>query len=168
MHRQKICPQCKGRVPSESSECLYCTADLSDEKEREETLANYQSFEASLSTLYTPQYAAPSAPSHSDTAAISSLYPGYELPSEPETKTPFAAPHRAEAIPEEHPQGNRSFFSILLLSLGANFLCIGLMLLLLGKGGTLSLSWNTHYWPLYCLLGLPLTFLGWRVLRRID
>lgn len=181
-HRQKVCPQCKGRVPAEASECLYCTADLSlnrEQKEEDYPLFHHQSLEDSLSsTSNTPpsRIAEPTTGSeeyfNDEIAAMTSLYPEHEtpsldLPAEDDLQPYYSVPSAEEqALPTE--EGHTSFLSILFLSLGANFLCLGLMLLLLGKEGMLSLSWKTTYWPLYCLLGLPLAYFGWRKLQKID
>jgi hypothetical protein len=59
-------------------------------------------------------------------------------------------------------QANNGFWPILLLSIGANLLTLGLLQLFFSDQGFLRLEWDSSYWFVYCLAALPLFFLGFK------
>ena len=149
--RTKMCPHCEGSVPIESSECPYCghsmiEADVDD----------------SLSHRYRPPYE-----------------PNREVKmreSAPETNVadPFAA-HKEEFARNSQPQqeplvkkeeGKQQTLAILLLTLGAQALTIGLLILFFSTDGQLTLQWSSRFWYIYCLVSLPFLFLGRIALKR--
>jgi len=40
------------------------------------------------------------------------------------------------------------------------------LLLILSHEGKVELSWNSSYWMLYALLGLPLVFVGYKLIKK--
>jgi hypothetical protein len=57
---------------------------------------------------------------------------------------------------------------LLLLMAGGMFLFFGCLLLFFSQDGELVLRWSQGYWMLYCGLGIPLLFAGWRFLRKLT
>lgn len=58
--------------------------------------------------------------------------------------------------------------ALLLLLGGSIFFLFGLMLVLFSQNGTFTLQWDSSYWYIYSALSLPLLFIGWRVLLKLD
>lgn len=64
---------------------------------------------------------------------------------------------------EQHAdEGRSSFWPILLLSVGANLLTVGLLQLFFSDNGFLRLEWDSSNWFVYCLAALPLFFFGFK------
>ena len=122
-----------------------------------------QSLQESLTSLYTPPYASQKKP-------VSTTPPTQPKNAFMAEKR-FNNPNLALGIPtipidsneELHvDEGRVSFWPILLLSLGANLLTVGLLQLFFSDNGYLRLEWNSSYWFLYCLGALPLFFFGFK------
>ena len=166
MERTRTCGNCEADVHIDATYCPFCGADLMATSMREETppprdpvFANH-SVQESLASLYKPPY-------------VSRDSRGLGVPDE-RRDTGYAEPereshvyNREELAPpqEEAPtQEGGGLWSILLLTVGANLLALGLILFFFSEGGTLTLKWNAHAWFLYCLVSVPLLMLGWRLL----
>lgn len=68
-----------------------------------------------------------------------------------------------ESSEEQHAdEGRSSFWPIMLLSIGANLLTIGLLQLFFSDNGFLRLEWDSSNWFVYCLAALPLFFFGFK------
>jgi hypothetical protein len=55
-----------------------------------------------------------------------------------------------------------SFWPLLLLSVGANLLVLGLLQFFFSDNGQLMLQWDSSYWFIYCLAALPLFYVGFK------
>ncbi|MBJ7448914.1 MAG: hypothetical protein JHC93_00985 [Parachlamydiales bacterium] len=51
---------------------------------------------------------------------------------------------------------------------GIFLLLFSLFLLFFSENGLLTLKWDSSYWAVYLLLGLPLLFFGYRKLKKIS
>ncbi|MCF7806737.1 MAG: hypothetical protein K9M07_02040 [Simkaniaceae bacterium] len=158
--RTKLCQFCEGDVPLDAQECPFCGQLLSEpiaSPDDEPPAAS------SFANRYDPPYA-----------------PDIKLKrSHPQTNVsdPFAE-HKAEfernvkqanpKAPLQSQEGKMHLASIFLLTIGAQLLTIGLLILFFSTDGELTLQWKSKYWYIYSLLALPLLFFGRRSLRKID
>ena len=55
---------------------------------------------------------------------------------------------------------------ILLFSLGVNTLLLGLYLLLFSANGEVFVRWNASIWYLYLLIGIPFSYVGYKMLQK--
>jgi len=164
--RQKMCTSCDGRIPFDADVCPYCAAAqpsmASSSEER-----HYQSLQDSLASPYAPSYVAkPAAPLGSKKETQSE--PWKETMAEKRFTNPSSSlgipqiPTEAVAQEEQADEGKSVFWPLLLLSIGANLLMLGLLQLFFSDQGFLRLEWNSSYWFVYCLGALPLFFLGFK------
>ena len=130
--RQKMCSNCDGRIPYEASQCPYCFAQQPVDSSSSKT---FTSPSDPLAALYPPPYSTESSPKINTMTAAA--------PSEERTQ--------AESIP---------FWAILMLTLGANLLTLGLLQFFFSDHGVLRLEMNASYWFLMVLVGAPLIYLG--------
>jgi hypothetical protein len=136
VERQKMCPNCDGRIPQEAVQCPYCFAQLPSDSSKSSASITTDP----LTALYPPPYAA------SETKVASKT-----TESEPTTETV------AESIP---------FWSILMLALGSNLLTLGILQFFFSDRGVLRLEMNAHYWFLMILTAAPLIYFGLRNLGK--
>ena len=145
--RQKICPQCDGRISLDADLCPYCATDQSKVLVSSN---HHQSLQNSLTTPYAPLYTA------------KTLKPVNEPMVERKINTTMGAPTIPSAPETVSKESKGIFTPILLLSLAGNILTIGLLQLLFSDRGFLRLEWDSSYWFLYCLAALPLFYLGYK------
>jgi hypothetical protein len=60
------------------------------------------------------------------------------------------------------------FLPVALLTIGSNLLILAFLLLILNHDGKVELEWSASYWMIYALLGLPLLFMGYKILKKED
>ncbi len=173
--RQKMCCNCDGRIPFDAETCPYCASEQSG-KTTAPAMAkelHHQSLQDSLTSQYTPPYAAKnvlfSSSSSDKKEFLNSQKP--ETLKEPMAEKRFnhsSVSLGVPTIPSEHAEeqnldeGKNSFWPILLLSLGTNLLTLGLLQLFFSDNGLLRLEWNSSYWFVYCLAAAPLFFFGFK------
>jgi hypothetical protein len=178
--RQKMCTGCDGRIPFDAMVCPYCAGEQVIAPATSAKELHHQSLQDSLTSLYTPPYAGklPGGEKKEFTANFGSgLYDPILKPNKPEPQKEPMVEKRfnsssislgAPTIPvdsaeDQHlDEGRSSFWPVLLLSIGANLLTIGLLQLLFSDNGFLRLEWNSSYWFAYCLAALPLFFFGFK------
>ncbi len=150
--RQKMCTSCEGRIAIDALVCPYCAADQG-------SASQHQSIQQSLSSLYPPPYAAKNTGPKSV----------HSKPQEPMPEKRFQQT-TSSGIPnihldqstEQQAEDKSSFWPLLLLSIGANLLVIGLLQLFFSNEGLLTLEWDSSYWFVYCLGALPLCYFGYK------
>ncbi len=147
--RQKMCTNCDGRIPYDAQACPYCGAEQSSAKEQ-----HHQSLQESLTSLYPPPYAEKNKPEPRKEPMAEKRFNNSMLG----TPTIPVDNHQEQQADE----GKSSFWPILLLSIGANLLTIGLLQLFFSDNGFLRLEWSSGYWFVYCLAALPLFYLGFK------
>lgn len=165
--RQKICSQCEGRVPLDSKECLYCSADLTAPALAEQPSSpfSHQSLQDSLASLYKPPYSGKGAKEQKSPAPAFKEAPS--LKHRPVSPSP-AEPIATTSMESEGQEAESSFGPLLLLSIGAVLLMLGLLQLFFSDNGVLRLEWNSSYWFVYCLGALPVLFFGFRAVNKLK
>jgi hypothetical protein len=167
--RQKMCSHCDGRIPYDADVCPYCaSAQTGSPAQVPPQEAHHQSLQDSLTALYHPPYGGKTPTflrNEEPTPA------NFNPPKEPMAEKRFQSTSAALGVPTipvdqaesaAVDEGKSSFWPILLLSVGANLLTIGLLQLFFSDNGALRLEWKSDYWFVYCLGALPLFYLGFK------
>ncbi len=173
LEKEKMCISCEGRIAANATKCPYCAAEQGDSEMKnafQAPLFERQSLEDSLASLYTPPYMGkrPQFGQQEELPLEESSKVVYdEQPSmyKEVTERPQMDPLLGATVQEEEAPPPNSFFSTLLLALGANFSLLGLLQLFFSKNGVLRLEWNASYWFFYCLIGGPLLYFGFKKLK---
>lgn len=137
--RQKICPNCDGRIPYDATQCTYCFTALQVEN------SSSKLFSSPQDSPYTPPYSAP--------------YKGVE--SSEAKKSPAPA-YGEGATAKAEVADNQSFLILLYLTLGGNLFTLGILQFFFSDRGVVRLEINGSYWFLMVLVSLPLLYLGFR------
>lgn len=149
--QKKLCWNCDGNVSKEIDNCPYCGVYLHAGQEEEGTSSWGFSSSSKKEEIPVPLYQiktdiADSAPS-----------------SEPEEEAASVSPASLTLV-----QLKQDVFPLLLLMSGSVFFLFGIILLLFSQNGTLTLQWDSQYWPIFLLLSFPAIYLGWRFLHQMD
>ena len=132
VERQKMCPNCDGRIPQESTQCPYCFAALQTDPSSSNKTAAPMTNDP-LSALYPPPYAS------SESKVTTKALPMNEVETQTDT-TPF--------------------WPILMLVLGSNLFTVGILQFFFSDHGVLRLEMNASYWFLMILVAAPLFYFG--------
>ncbi|HEX2579647.1 MAG TPA: hypothetical protein VHK67_04505 [Rhabdochlamydiaceae bacterium] len=153
--RQKICPNCDGRVAYDATQCTYCFATLQVDNSAPKifTPPAPPSHDA-LSGLYTPPY---SAPPHSSRAISESIEP-----KTAKTNPIYAEKDGSAVIDRTEPSETKSFWPLFLLVLGGNLLTLSILQFFFSDHGVVRLEINGSYWFLMLLASLPLFYFGFK------
>ncbi|MBI3236992.1 MAG: hypothetical protein HYZ48_04765 [Chlamydiales bacterium] len=177
--RQKMCPQCDGRIPIEATACPYCASaqTATPVHEEDDQFYRQKSLQDSLTTLYSPPYSAKN-PGYGQTDtnrgfsfmkqtdSFKDAVSEKRLHTAPSLGAPqIPADMHQEACASDEKSG---FWPILLLSIGANLLTIGFLQLFFSDRGFLRLEWDSSHWFIYCLAALPLLFLGYKKTTQLK
>ena len=165
--RQKMCSSCDGRIPIEALHCPYCATEQSSSA-FEKTYLQQKALQDSLLSFYPPPYSLKkNNPIKQDEQKSATVL--LKSPQQPVLEKKFVSAASASSFPKieekterEYQEDKNSFWPILLLSIAANLLIVGILQLLFSDEGYLRLEWNSHYWFFYCLASLPLFFLGYK------
>lgn len=155
--KEKMCGNCDGRIPLNADRCSYCGMEQTKISSRTPIFQN-QSLEDSLASLYTPPYQGkrPQFTEVPPAEPLHQLEPMYkEVTEKPQIQN------------EEEVETKSSLWPTTFLLAGANFIFVGLMQLFFSKNGILRLEWNAHYWFLYCILGAPCLYFGYKKLKEL-
>ncbi|MBS0649046.1 MAG: hypothetical protein JSS10_07495 [Verrucomicrobia bacterium] len=145
--RQKICPNCDGRIAYDATQCTYCFATLPQDNTSSKIFGSSQD---NLTAIYTPPY-----PTKAET--------------EPKTTSKAAVyPEKESPLTENAPTDVKSFWPLLLLCLGGNLLTLGILQFFFSDRGVVRLEINGSYWFLMVLLSLPLLYLGLKNASKND
>lgn len=176
---KQICWYCEGNVSIEALQCCFCGSELSSgnnhsspvEKEtlssdppHEPEVAVETPLDESLARFYKPPYlirerfAAPTPIEKIDKT----------IDTNSELSERVVDDEISETASESDEIGNSDALSLLLLSLGAFLLTLGLLLFFFAEEGSVTLQWNTNYWFIYCFLSLPSLYFGFRYLNKIH
>ena len=183
----KSCWSCEADVSFEATYCPFCGTDLltstiesatpskppSDKKFSNHTL------QESLASLYKPPYSVRNqrglgVPDEREESS-------FKKPPQLETKDPFEQTYEQMEISEQAaalPQNKTldaedegdisrrgSILPLLFLMIGAHLFMLGALLLFCSKDGFVNLQWNSRFWFLYCLMGLPLLIFGGKMVN---
>lgn len=149
--RQKMCLSCEGRIPLDANLCPYCAAEQGSA-----TFLQHKSIQESLTSLYPPPYGGKKELLKSEGSMSEKKFQS----ASPVINT--SIPHNATQQNTSTSEEKSSFWPLLLLSVGANLLVIGLLQLFFSQNGHLTLQWNSKYWFAYCLSALPLFYFGFK------
>lgn len=167
--RQKMCTHCEGRIAVEATSCPYCGMPLIGESDSAASPAfkSGLSSQESLSSLYPPPYSNRNFPSmKTDSKDTQSKFKAPQaLADNPFAKMPMAA---ATAVAEKPEEDKAGFMPLIFVLLGSNLLTLGLMQAVFSEGGFLRLEWSSKYWFYYCLVAIPLLYLGMKKIKEIK
>jgi hypothetical protein len=139
--RQKMCYNCEGDVDLEVIVCPFCAADLREEKPEQQR------------PIYNP------------TASVKNLNTQQSLYPPKHTEEPTPGEPVALAVEEEEPKN--VFGPLILLTLGAQLLLLGLFMLLFSHHGMMTLKWDARFWFIYLFASVPLLIFGYRALSKL-
>ena len=168
-----MCSHCDGRIPLDAPVCPYCASEQVALQASDEDAQFYrqQSLQESLTAPYSPPYSAKDPGyMHADLKQGSSFMKQAESYRDLLSEKKFASTNAlgVPTIPPEMQQEQimaeekTSFWPILLLSIGANLLMLGILQLFFSNQGFLRLEWDSSYWFIYCLIALPLVVFGYK------
>lgn len=147
--RQKLCPNCDGRISYEAVQCPYCFIVLQADGSANKPF-NAATTQDTLSPIYQPNYMSKSIPSESLDHLTKPLYPHERDPTLEKNK-----------ITDEG-----GFAPVLLMTVAGNLFTLGLLQFLFSEQGVIQLEINGNYWFLMVLVSLPLFYLGFRQLSK--
>ena len=177
IEKEKMCLSCEGRISLDAEVCPYCAAEqekVKIENPYRAPIFQNQSLEDSLASLYTPPYQG-KRPQFAEPQNIQK-----QLNPKPEpmynerplykdvTERPQMDPLLGAMVKEEDDQTKSSLWPTVFLFAGANCLFLGLMQLFFSKNGILRLEWDSNYWFVYCLLGAPFLYLGYKKIKELQ
>lgn len=171
--RQKMCGNCDGRIPLEALHCPYCAAEQSSNA-FEKNYLQQKALQDSLLSFYPPPYSLKKSNSinqneqKNSTVLLKSIKEPILEKKFVSTSTTTSFPKIEEKTEMEYQEDKNSFWPILLLSVAANLLIVGILQLLFSDEGYLRLEWNSHYWFFYCLASLPLFILGYKKVHQFK
>lgn len=142
--RQKLCYNCEGEVDLDVIVCPFCAADLREEKPEQLTPHFHQTqknFDTEA-TLYPPPYA-------------------------PRVREEGEEPSAQQPVIQDEEEPKGSYGSIILLTLGAQLLLLGLFMLFFSSKGILVLKWDARFWYFYMMASIPLLIFGVKSLNKI-
>ncbi len=145
--RQKICPNCDGRVDYDAAQCTYCFAALHVDNSTPKifTPPTPQTSQETLASLYTPPY---------------SSKPSSEYA--PKTTPIYAEKDGSAVIDRTEVSETKSFWPLLSLILAGNLLTLGILQFFFSDHGIVRLEINGSYWFLMLLASLPLFYFGFK------
>lgn len=144
--RQKICPNCDGRVAYDATQCTYCFTALPVDPSAPKMFTPSTSPE-SFSNIYTPPYT--SKPMEPMEAKIG-----------PKTTPIYAEKDGGALIDKTETSETQAFLPLLSLVLGGNLLTLGILQFFFSDHGRIHLELNGSYWFLMVLVSLPILYYG--------
>jgi hypothetical protein len=145
--RQKMCYNCEGEIDLDVIVCPFCAADLRSEKPEQQTPSYNPA--ATIKNMNTQQslYPAPNA---------SKTRPEENLEEEDQ-----------ELIPETTEEAKNIFVPTILMTLGAQLLIFGILMLIFSSNGAMILKWDARLWYFYVLSSIPLLIFGFKSVNKL-
>ena len=189
--RSKVCWSCEAGVSTQATYCPFCGTDLLSstsspkekrEKPREETPRKderfqSQSLEESLASLYKPPYAIRNrqglgVPDEREEASFETVAPRGENPvqsykTEEVKDGAISLPETAHGGLDKKEEHWGGVLPLIFLSVGFVLVVLSLLILFFSKEGMVHLEWNSSHWFIYLLIGLPTSYAGVRLLKRL-
>jgi len=147
-----MCCHCEGEVDLDVIVCPFCAADLREEKPEQQR--QVYTATTSLKNISTQQ----------------SLYPPHYAPKAPVVEPEEAAAAlSAEEAPvlAESEEAKNIFGPIILVTLGAQLLLFGILMLLFSHKGVMILKWDARLWFLYIFASIPFLIFGYRSVSKL-
>jgi RNA polymerase subunit RPABC4/transcription elongation factor Spt4 len=150
--RQKLCQNCDGEVDLDVIFCPYCGSDLLEEKKVNLAVEEVEKVAASKQGKihYPPPYTA------SKTTPLS-------FAKEEEEETAVEPPQQKSQIVPKSP-----FWAVLLVTLGAQALLLGVLLFIFSEGGAVHLRFDAKMWLFYVIFSMPMLYFGWKSVSQLD
>lgn len=145
--RQKMCYNCEGAIDLDVIVCPYCAADLREEKP-EQQAPSYNPKNI-LKNLNTQQ----------------SLYPSQKPPERVEAEEETDE-EPAEMVSTEE-EARDMIGPTVLMTLGAQLLLFGLLMLFFSNKGVMVLKWDARLWYAYVLASIPLLIFGYKSVNKL-
>lgn len=158
--KKKLCWNCEGNVPRETSNCPYCGVYLHREDDNDD---DYEDIEEEITPPYSPQVDAnkesfiPEAPYTKQRE---------EAISQDEPVAAVAAP--SVQISNSSSEWMKIAIPLILLLAGSIFVLLAFLIYFFSHNGALVLAWNARAWLVYALVGLPLLYFGYRSLSQLK
>ncbi len=153
--KKRLCSQCEASIPYEMGHCPFCGQEQIEKISIEEESQHGDSLH--LSELYHPPYLAQSL---GEVRKEQKPFESYSTSSE---RSGFDEQQLEQT--EKH-LAKKELMIILLLSIGGQFMLLGLMLFFFSIDGVVTLQWKSQFWYLYSLFSVPFLLLGFRSLKR--
>lgn len=147
--RKRLCWNCEGSVSIAEEICPFCGVSV------------VPAFLEGAGTHFAPPY------STSDQKDFDPPKSPYSI----DVELPQLADNETREPEEEEPsfdEFKRVVVAVLLLLSGSVFFLFSLALGLFSRNGVFTLHWNGTIWFVYMFLALPLLFLGWKSLMKLD
>lgn len=176
--RMKLCSSCEGFVDIDVVACPYCGNDLlkdaNSKKENPSPTTQHKkrlSVEETLSSLYPPPYKPKNIPlvepEHTLEKDISGTNSSFKLNLlEEDLDNNKDNQPKSEEKPKSALSVSRCL-PVILFSLGVNILLLALYLLIFSTNGEIFIRWNGELWYVYLITGIPLTFIGYKMLSKV-
>jgi hypothetical protein len=172
--KQKMCPHCEGRIAFEAEICPYCAQEQAVEKSSnsfQAPLFQNQSLQESLTSLYTPPYSGKRpvfSQNEKQQPILSKENSMYRNVTDEKFQDPLQAISNAASTSEtEQKEGESSLWPTVFMVAASNFLILGLLQLFFSENGLLKLEWDGSYWFIYCLISLPLFYVGVKKMKSL-
>ena len=171
--KQKMCPNCEGRISLEAEVCPFCAQEQIVEKGNnslQTPLFQNQSLQDSLTSLYTPPYSGKRPLFSQEIKKETPTFkenPMYKNVTDEKFQDPLKA-ISAATNDHENQAEESSLWPTVLMVAGSNFLVLGLLQLFFSENGLLKLEWDGSYWFIYCLLAFPLFYMGIKKMKKLG
>lgn len=144
--RQKMCYNCEGEIDLDVIVCPFCAADLREEKPEQQSPSYNPA--ATLKNLNTQQ----------------SLYP---TPNPPKARPEEIVREETEEPVLQEEESKNIIGPTILMTLGAQLLLFGLLMLIFSNKGVMVLKWDARLWYFYVLASIPLLIFGVKSVNKL-
>jgi hypothetical protein len=145
--KKKLCWNCEGSVSLAEETCPFCGVTV------------VPAFLEGAAVEFAPPYA-------------TRVENEFDIPKSPYGFDEEKQPAQQQKEPQEalsmQDEFKRTALSVTFLLCGSVFFLFSLALGLFSHNGIFTLQWNAEYWFIYTGLALPLFFVGWRFLMKLD
>lgn len=149
--KKRLCWNCEGSVSLAEETCPFCGVSV------------VPAFLEGTNNSFTPPYALGAV---NDSAVPRSPY---DLQPEPSEDVGVVA--QSKAIDEMAPaidEFKSTMLAVIFLLGGSMLFMFGAVLVLFAQDGVLTLKWDAAFWYVYVFLAVPMFFVGWRSLGKLD
>lgn len=148
--KKRLCWNCEGSVSISEETCPFCGVSV------------VPAFLEGAGAEFAPPYF---SYAENDLDIPKSPFAGHEEFAEPENREFAKEAEEGEIDVDEF---KRVAIAVTLLLSGSVFFLFSMALGLFSHNGLFTLQWDGSYWYLYTILALPLLFIGWRSLMKLD
>lgn len=142
-----MCYNCEGEIDLDVIVCPFCAADLREEKPEQQIPSYNQA--GTLKNLNTQQ----------------SLYPTQHPPKVRMEEVREEEPLMPPVVEEE--ESKNIVGPTILMTLGAQLLLFGLLMLIFSTKGAMVLKWDARLWYFYVLGSIPFLIFGYKSINKL-